>query len=298
MDKYVTKKRKEKDDDNDGPATKKKEEEKKTIVLENKNDNTATEEKKHDEENVEKLKNKDIIEVPDEISIPKECVMAQTLKDEKWRKLLAPEFNKPYYKNIEKLVLHQRTLGDVYPPVEEVYNAFNCCPLDKVKVVIIGQDPYFNPGQAEGLCFSVKKGVPIPPSLNRIYKVVKQNIPDFKIPKHGSLREWAERGVLMLNATLTVDKGNANSHAKFGWQDFTTEVMNILNKETTGLIYLLWGGFAQKKGKVIDKKKHIVLEAAHPSPMGGSAWNSCDHFAKVNELLKKAGKEPMDWTIS
>jgi len=237
----------------------------------------------------------EVVEITD---VPKECVMAHTLKDEKWRSLLSTEFSKAYYKNIEKVVAYQRTLGDVYPPVNEVYAAFNCCPLDKVKIVIIGQDPYFNPGQAEGLCFSVKKGVAIPPSLLRIYKVVKKNIPDFIIPKHGSLKEWAERGVLMLNATLTVDKGKPNSHAKIGWQEFTTEVMKILNKEKTGLIYLLWGNFAQKKGKIIDKKRHHVLEAAHPSPMGGSTWNECKHFSQVNELLKTVGKEPMDWTIS
>jgi len=232
------------------------------------------------------------------VSIPAECIMAQTVSDQKWRNLLAAEFAKPYYKSIEKQVADKRKLGEVYPPVEEVFAAFNCCPLDKIKVVIIGQDPYFNPGQAEGLCFSVKKGVAIPPSLTRIYKVVQKNIPGFVIPKHGSLKEWAERGVLMLNATMTVDKGNANSHAKFGWQEFTTEVMKILNKERTGLIYLLWGGFAQKKGKVIDKTKHKVLEAAHPSPLGGSSWNDCTHFKQTNEILIKEGKEPMDWSIS
>jgi len=230
--------------------------------------------------------------------IPAECVMAQTVSDPNWRKLLAAEFAKPYYKSIEKQVAEKRKLGEVYPPVEEVFAAFNCCPLDKIKVVIIGQDPYFNPGQAEGLCFSVKRGIPVPPSLNRIYKVVQKNIPGFIIPKHGSLKEWAERGVLMLNATMTVDKGNANSHAKFGWQEFTTEVMKILNKERTGLIYLLWGGFAQKKGKVIDKTKHKVLEAAHPSPLGGSSWNDCTHFKQTNDILIKEGKEPMDWSIS
>jgi uracil-DNA glycosylase len=232
------------------------------------------------------------------IVIPAECIMAQTVSDQNWRKLLAGEFAKPYYKSIEKQVAEKRKLGEVYPPVEEVFAAFNCCPLDKIKVVIIGQDPYFNPGQAEGLCFSVKKGIPVPPSLNRIYKVVQKNIPGFVIPKHGSLKEWAERGVLMLNATMTVDKGNANSHAKFGWQEFTTEVMKILNKERTGLIYLLWGGFAQKKGKVIDKTKHKVLEAAHPSPLGGSSWNDCTHFKQTNDILIKDGKEPMDWSIS
>jgi uracil-DNA glycosylase len=243
--------------------------------------------------------NEEIIIVPDnKVIIPAECIMAQTVSDQKWRKLLATEFAKPYYKNIEKQVAERRKLGEVYPPVEEVFAAFNSCPLDKIKVVIIGQDPYFNPGQAEGLCFSVKKGVAVPPSLNRIYKVVQKNIPGFIIPKHGSLKEWAERGVLMLNATMTVDKGNANSHAKFGWQEFTTEVMKILNKERTGLIYLLWGGFAQKKGKVIDKTKHKVLEAAHPSPLGGSSWNDCTHFKQTNEILIKEGKEPMDWSIS
>lgn len=270
LDKFVVKKRKIEDDD-ESPAKKK----------------IAKSDSVENQESPVEL-----------VDIPPECVMAQTVKDEKWQSLLSKEFNKAYYKNIEKTVASRRDLGEVYPPVNEVFAAFNHCPLDKIKIVIIGQDPYFNPGQAEGLCFSVKKGVTIPPSLNRIYKVVQKNIPSFKIPKHGSLMEWAERGVLMLNATLTVDKGNANSHAKFGWQDFTTEVMKILNKETTGLIYLLWGKFAQVKGKIIDKSKHHVLEAAHPSPMGGAAWNDCTHFSQVNEILTKLGKEPMDWSIS
>jgi len=225
-------------------------------------------------------------------------LMSETVTEPGWKKVLAAEFAKPYYAEIEKYVAKERkTDTPIFPPHHEVYNAFNFTPYDKVKVVIIGQDPYFNPNQGEGLCFSVKKGVAIPPSLNRIYKVLAKTVPDFKIPKHGSLESWANQGVLLLNATLTVQSGKPNSHAKCGWQDFTTAVMKTLNKEKEGLVYLLWGGFAQKKGAVIDKKKNHVLTAAHPSPMGGASWNDCNHFMECNALLKKAGKEEIDWKI-
>jgi len=195
-------------------------------------------------------------------------------------------------------VANERTQYSIFPPHNEVFNAFNFTPIDEVKVVIIGQDPYFNPGQAHGLCFSVRKGVPVPPSLTRIYKVVKKTCPGFKIPKHGCLEEWAKRGVLMLNATLTVRSGTANSHANCGWQTFTTQVIEKLSDSKEGLIFVLWGAFAQKKGKIIDRTKHHVLECAHPSPMGGSGWNDCDHFSKANELLKEMGKDPIDWSIT
>jgi len=224
--------------------------------------------------------------------------LVDTLTDPGWKQLLSVEFQKLYFKEIEKYVQKERASETIYPPHEEVFSAFNYTPIDQVKVVIIGQDPYFNPNQAHGLCFSVKRGIAVPPSLNRIYKVLEKDCPGFQKPSHGCLSEWAQRGVLMLNATLTVRKGNANSHANCGWQTFTTEVIKLLNTKE-GIIYFLWGGFAQKKGKFINRDRHHVLECAHPSPMSGSAFvDSCDHFSKANDLLKGMGKEPIDWSIS
>ena len=168
---------------------------------------------------------------------------------------------------------------------------------DAVRVVIIGQDPYFNTGEAHGLCFSVQRGIKIPPSLNRIYKVLQTTVPGFRKPTHGCLEHWAKQGVLMLNATLTVQKGVANSHAKCGWQRFTDAVIAKLNEKRSGLVYMLWGGFAQKKGKTIDRSKNCVLEGPHPSPLSGAAWNECKHFAKCNKYLIEHGQAPIDWNI-
>jgi len=197
-----------------------------------------------------------------------------------------------------KLVSKDRKSAEVYPPPELVFNAFNKTDIDQVKVVIIGQDPYFNPGQAHGLCFSVQRGVPVPPSLKRIYKTLESTVSGFKAPKHGCLDEWAERGVLMLNATLTVRKGKANSHEAFGWQEFTTNVIKILCSQRKGLIFFLWGGFAKKKGKSISENEHFVLTCNHPSPMGGGGPWDCDHFIRANEILKEQGKDPIDWKLS
>jgi len=171
------------------------------------------------------------------------------------------------------------------------------CPFDKVKVVIIGQDPYFNPGQAHGLCFSVKKGVAIPPSLRTIYAELESSIPGFKKPKHGYLENWARQGILMLNATLTVQKGKPNSHAKCGWQTFTDRVIELLNSKKKNLIFLLWGGFAQKKGKVIDAEKHHVFSSPHPSPMGGPGFKGSGCFSTTNKTLKEMGETVIDWKL-
>uniref|UniRef100_A0A6B2LDE6 Uracil-DNA glycosylase n=1 Tax=Arcella intermedia TaxID=1963864 RepID=A0A6B2LDE6_9EUKA len=214
-----------------------------------------------------------------------------------WKNLLSSEFENEYYKEIKEFVATERQSSVVYPADEEVFSAFQYTPLDQVKIVIIGQDPYFNPNQAHGLSFSVKKGTAVPPSLNRIYNVLEKTIPGFKKPKHGYLESWARQGVLMINATLTVRKGKANSHANCGWQNFTKAVLGQLSENKSGLIFFLWGTFAQKLGKIIDKSKHHILEAAHPSPMSGDKWNSCNHFAQANDLLKEMGKEPIDWTI-
>jgi len=187
----------------------------------------------------------------------------------------------------------------IYPPKSLVFNAFILTPIEQVKVVIMGQDPYIQEGQAHGLCFSVQRGVAVPASLNRIYKALQSTVPGFKIPTHGCLQEWATRGVLMLNAVLTVQKGKSNSHKDCGWAEFTDSVIKILCKQRKGLIFFLWGKDAQKKGKIINTKEHFVLSCPHPSPMaaGGGPWN-CDHFVKANEILQQQGKTPIDWTLS
>jgi len=226
--------------------------------------------------------------------------MLSCLVEPGWKNLLAPEFEKPYFKELLRFVQKERNgKTKIFPSDEEVFNAFNYTPLDQVKVVILGQDPYFNPGQAHGLCFSVQKGIQVPPSLVTIYKELERSIPGFKRPQHGCLEEWARQGVLLLNATLTVRYKEPNSHAKCGWQEFTDAVIHLLNEEKEGLVYLLWGGFAQKKGKIVDRSKHTVLEAPHPSPMAGNkGFEGCGHFSLANGILEAKGLEPINWHIT
>lgn len=225
--------------------------------------------------------------------------LSSFLTEPTWTKALGASLSNSNFKAIESFVEDERRQGKViYPPDEEVFTAFNTTSLDNVKVVIIGQDPYFNPGQGHGLCFSVQKGVKVPPSLNRIYKVLEKTIPGWKHPKHGYLLEWAEQGVLMLNATLTVMQGKANSHAKCGWQSFTDDVIKVINDKCKGVVFFLWGGFAQKKGKIVDGKNHCVLAGPHPSPMSGSAWKETKCFVEANEYLEKNGKSPVDWAVT
>ena len=178
-----------------------------------------------------------------------------------------------------------------------IFNAFNLTPLDKTKVVIIGQDPYHRQGQAMGLSFSVPKGVTVPPSLKNIYKEINQ---DLNIPpaQHGDLTHWASQGVLLLNAILTVQAGNAGSHAKIGWQQFTDGVIRSLSDHKEGLIFLLWGNFAKSKASLIDESKHHVLKAAHPSPLARNAFSGCAHFSKTNEILRKQGQKEIDWRVA
>jgi len=208
------------------------------------------------------------------------------------------EFEKPYFKKILQFVDEQKKKTPVFPPDHEVLNALKFTSFEQVKVVIIGQDPYFKAGQAHGLCFSVKKGVTVPPSLKTIYKELEQDVKGFKAPKHGYLEEWARQGVLMLNATLTVNEGKANSHEKCGWQTFTDRILSIVNEKKQGVVFLLWGQFAIKKAKGISKTKHHILEAAHPSPLAGGKFLGCGHFSKCNQLLKQMGKEPIYWHLS
>ena len=183
-----------------------------------------------------------------------------------WGKVLADEFEKPYFKSLTEFVRHEYSQGPCYPPGKQIFAAFDLCPFDKVKVVIIGQDPYHEPGQAEGLCFSVAQGVTPPPSLVNIFKEIEDDL-GTPPPPDGSLRRWAEQGVLLLNATLTVRAHMAGSHQRRGWEEFTDAVIGRLAQERTGIVFILWGSYAQRKGAVIDRTRHLVLQSAHPSPL-------------------------------
>lgn len=216
-----------------------------------------------------------------------------------WLKVLASEFNKPYMIALKSFLLSEKQKGlQVYPKGSAIFNAFNHTPFDKVKVVILGQDPYHGTGQAHGLSFSVKKGVVTPPSLKNIYKELALEFPDYKTPTHGNLTAWADQGVLLLNATLTVRAHEAGSHQNQGWEKFTDQVITSLSEKREGLVFLLWGKYAQQKEGLIDPNKHHVLKAAHPSPF--SAYNGffgCNHFLKTNQILLSSGLAPINWQI-
>jgi len=218
--------------------------------------------------------------------------------EDSWKNALQAEFIKPYFLQIvTHLKTERATQATIYPPGGFIFNAFDKTPFDKVKVVILGQDPYHNPGQAMGLSFSVPGGVPPPPSLINIYKELNTDI-GMPIPQSGDLTKWATQGVLLLNAVLTVRANEPASHAKIGWMDFTNAVIKKISDEKTGVIFLLWGKFAQEKQVLIDETKHHVLKAAHPSPL--SAYNGffgCKHFSRTNLLLVKQGQEAIDWFI-
>ncbi|PVY37966.1 uracil-DNA glycosylase [Pontibacter virosus] len=215
--------------------------------------------------------------------------------EESWQNILQEEFEKPYFKNLVSFVKDEYTLQKVYPPGNQIFNAFERCPFDNVKVVILGQDPYHGPNQANGLAFSVKDGMRIPPSLVNIFKEIKSDLGK-DLPATGNLERWAEQGVLLLNATLTVRASDAGSHQKKGWEEFTDAVVSKVNDLKTGLVFMLWGAYAQKKGAFIDERKHLVLKAAHPSPFAADrGFFGTRHFSKANEYLKAQGKEPIDW---
>ncbi|KAK8898904.1 uracil DNA glycosylase [Tritrichomonas musculus] len=210
-----------------------------------------------------------------------------------WREALSAEFTKPYFNSLlQSLRKDTRT---IFPPKCDILNAFKYCPFNRVKVVIIGQDPYHEIGQAHGLAFSVKKGVKIPPSLVNIYKEIHEEYPDFKIPNHGYLESWANQGILMLNATLTVAKGEADSHSSYGWHNFTNAAINAINKKLSGIIFVAWGNSAKKICQNIDVKKHKVLKSGHPSPLSVRFFTGCGHFKKINEILLSEGKTPIRW---
>ena len=215
--------------------------------------------------------------------------------EESWKQRLQPEFNKAYFTKLTDFVRQEYSQGTIYPPGKLIFNAFNLCPFDKVKVVIIGQDPYHGPGQAHGLCFSVNDEIAFPPSLVNIFKEIKADLGK-EIPTSGNLTRWAEQGVLLLNATLTVRAHQAGSHQKQGWETFTDAVIRLLAEERENLVFILWGAYAQRKGAFIDGNKHLVLSSAHPSPL--SAYNGFfgnKHFSKANEYLKAVGREEIEW---
>jgi uracil-DNA glycosylase len=217
-----------------------------------------------------------------------------------WLKTLEAEFDKDYMKSLKAFLLKEKQEGQiVYPKNAEIFNAFQHTPFEEVKVVILGQDPYHGQGQAHGLSFSVQKGITVPPSLKNMYKELETDIPDFKTPAHGNLTQWADQGVLLLNATLTVRAQQPGSHQGKGWEIFTDSVIAELSAKKKGLIFLLWGRFAQNKSVLIDESRHTVLKAAHPSPF--SAYNGffgCRHFSTANAILEKEGKKPIDWQIT
>ncbi len=211
-----------------------------------------------------------------------------------WKARLAAEFDQPYFQELTAFVKDEYLTKTIYPPPKLVFNAFNSTPFDRVKVVIIGQDPYHGPGQAHGLCFSVQDGVRTPPSLQNIYKELRSDL-GLAIPVSGNLQHWADQGVLLLNATLTVQANTAGSHQNKGWERFTDAAIKALSDQREGLVFLLWGAYAQKKGAVIDGKKHLVLSSAHPSPFSATMFFGNKHFSKTNEYLKAHGQEPIHW---
>ena len=214
-----------------------------------------------------------------------------------WKEALSSEFDKPYFAELAAALHREKASGvTIYPPGSLIFNAFALTPFNQVRVVILGQDPYHNPGQAEGLSFSVPPGVPLPPSLKNIYKEIEDDLGLNLRGKNGSLRGWAEQGVFLLNAILTVRAGAAASHSRLGWQTFTDAVIQTISDRLDGVVFLLWGNFARSKKALIDTSRHYVLEAAHPSPLAGGAFFGCRHFSKTNQLLTNNGHAPIDWS--
>lgn len=225
-------------------------------------------------------------------------INSETRLHPSWLSVLEDEFEQPYMKSLKQFLTAEKQQGKViYPPSDLIFNAFNTTPFDSVKVVILGQDPYHGPNQAHGLCFSVVPGVRTPPSLLNVFKEIKLDL-DLPMPDHGCLQNWAKQGVLMLNATLTVEQNNAGSHQNRGWEQFTDKAIQSLNKQREGLVFLLWGSYAQKKGQLIDRNKHLVLQAPHPSPLSAHrGFFGKKHFSQTNQYLSQQGKKPIDWRL-
>lgn len=218
--------------------------------------------------------------------------------EDSWKAVLKDEFSKPYFQQIALHIKTEKSQGKtIYPPGSLIFNAFNTTPFDKVKVVILGQDPYHGPGQAHGLCFSVQTGVPPPPSLVNIFKELQDDL-GINIPNHGNLTHWAEQGVFLLNASLTVRAGEPMSHSKIGWAEFTDAVIRKISALKNNVVFLLWGKFAQEKRVLIDESKHLVLRSVHPSPLSAyGGFFGCKHFSKTNEYLAAKGIDPVDWSL-
>lgn len=212
-----------------------------------------------------------------------------------WKEVLADEFEKPYFSLLTSFVKKEYQSATCYPPAAFIFNAFNTCPFDKVKVVIIGQDPYHGYGQAHGLCFSVNDGVQFPPSLVNIFKEIERDL-NIPFPQSGNLTRWANQGVFLLNATLSVREGLAGSHQNKGWEEFTDRVIKEISDKKSNVVFLLWGSYAQRKGAIIDTRKHLVLKAVHPSPLSAyRGFIGCGHFSKANEYLVSKGQTPIQW---
>ena len=217
--------------------------------------------------------------------------------EESWKSVLKDEFDKKYFVNLVDFLKRERSEGKlIYPPGKLIFNAFNKTPFSKVKVVILGQDPYHGTGQAHGLSFSVPEGVRKPPSLENIFKEIKDDL-GFDPPSHGNLEHWAEQGVFLLNSILTVRAGEATSHAKCGWAYFTDAVIGELSELRSGLVFILWGNYARQKKEIIDMSRHFVLEATHPSPYSAPCFFGCKHFSQTNKILKSRGLTEIDWRI-
>ena len=215
--------------------------------------------------------------------------------DESWRQVLQPEFDKPYFELLTDFVRHAYRTTQCFPPAGKIFRAFDLCPFDQVRVVIIGQDPYHDVNQAHGLCFSVQDGVPAPPSLVNIYKELNRDLGK-PIPTSGDLTHWAEQGVLLLNATLTVEAHRAGSHQGKGWEELTDAAIQALNNQRSNIVFMLWGSYAQRKGQFIDRRRHLVLTAVHPSPLSAyRGFIGCGHFSQANAYLQQHGQTPIAW---
>jgi uracil-DNA glycosylase len=218
--------------------------------------------------------------------------------EDSWKEELIDEFQKPYFLTLKDFLKDEKAHHTVYPPGNLIFNAFNKTPFNKVKVVLLGQDPYHGPGQAHGLCFSVPVGIPVPPSLINIFKEIQDDL-GLPVPSHGNLQSWAKQGVLLLNATLTVRANKPLSHHNKGWETFTDSVISTISEKKQGIVFLLWGNNAKLKEQLIDTAKHYILKAAHPSPYSAAnGFFGCRHFSKTNEILKKQSLETVDWGIS
>ncbi|MBL1276169.1 MAG: uracil-DNA glycosylase [Ectothiorhodospiraceae bacterium] len=215
-----------------------------------------------------------------------------------WLSILSDEFEQPYMQTLKQFLVTEKQQGKIiFPPGELIFNAFNATPFDSVKLVILGQDPYHGPNQAHGLCFSVLPDVPFPPSLLNIFKEIHQDL-GISMPDHGCLQSWAKQGVLLLNAMLTVEQSRAGSHQGRGWEQFTDRAIQLLNEQREGLVFLLWGSYAQKKGQLIDRQKHLVMSSPHPSPLSAHrGFFGTQHFSRANDYLTQQGQSPIDWSL-